>query len=80
MKKNDIGAIVIIVVIAGIISYFLASRVVGKPQNNPVQVEQVTKIAPTFPAPDSRVFNEKAIDPTVEITGSGQSTETPFTN
>lgn len=80
MKQNDIAAIVLIVAIAGIISYFVASALIGQPSNNPVQVEQVTKIAPTFPTPDSRVFNDQAIDPTVKINGNGQATEQPFTN
>jgi len=79
MKQNDIAAIVLIVAVAGIISYFVASAVVGTPKNNPVQVEQITAIGPQFPTPDPRVFNDTAIDPTVKINGSGQSTE-PFTN
>lgn len=80
MKKNDIAAIVLIVAIAGVVSYFIANAVVGKPSNDPVQVEQVTSIGPTFPAPDSRVFNSNAVDPTVEIEGDGQSTQQPFAN
>jgi hypothetical protein len=80
MKKNDIAALVLIVAITGVIAYVVANAVIGKPQNNPVQVEQVTPIAPNFPSPDPRVFNDQAIDPTVEITGSGQSADKPFTN
>ena len=80
MKKNDVAAIILIVAIAGVFSYFIASAVIGKPKNNPIQVEQVTPIGSTFPTPDSRVFNENAVDPTVEISGDGQSTDKPFTN
>ncbi len=80
MKKNDIAAIVIIVAIAGVFSYFIANAIIGKPNNNPVQVEQITPIGGSFPTPDPRVFNEKAIDPTVEINGDGQSTNQPFAN
>ena len=80
MKKNDIAAIVLIVAIAGVIAYFIADAVIGKPANNPVQVEQVTSIAPNFPTPDSRVFNDKAVDPTVEVNGDGQSADQPFSN
>lgn len=80
MKQNDILAMVLIVAIAGIISYFVANTVVGSPKNNPVEIEQVTAIQGQFPAPDSRVFNDKAVDPTVEINGDGQSSDQPFTN
>lgn len=80
MKQNDIAAIVLIVAIAGVIAYFVASTVVGRPENNPVQVEQVTPIGATFPAPDSRIFNDKAIDATVEIQGGGENTNQLFNN
>ena len=78
MKQNDIAALVLLVAIVGVVSYFVANAVVGQPKNNPVQVEQVTAVGPTFPKPDPRVFNDQAIDPTVKIDGSGPSTE-PFT-
>lgn len=80
MKQNDIAALVIIVAVAGVIAYFTSSAVIGTPQNDPVQVEKVTPINDSFPIPDERVFNEKAIDPTVEIRGGGTSPDTPFTN
>lgn len=80
MKKNDIAAIILIVAVAGVFSYFIANALIGKPKNNPVEVEQVTPIGPNFPTPDSRVFNDQAIDPTVEINQDGQSTGQPFTN
>lgn len=78
MKKNDIAIVIVIVAVAGVVSYFLANAVIGRPNNNPVEVEQVTPIAPNFPAPDSRVFNSNGIDPTVEIDGDGQSAGQPF--
>lgn len=80
MKKSDLAAIVLLVAISGVIAYIIAGAVIGEPKNNPVQVEKVTKIGPSFPAPDGRIFNEKAIDPTVEIQGSGQATDKPFGN
>jgi hypothetical protein len=80
MKKNDIAAVIVIVAIAGVFSYVIANAVIGKPANNPVQVEQVSPIGSTFPSPDTRVFNEQAVDPTVEINGGGQATDRPFAN
>lgn len=80
MKQNDIATIVLIVAIAGVISYFVANTVIGSPQNDAVQVEQVTPISATFPAPDSRIFNDKSIDATVEIQGGGENTDRVFDN
>lgn len=80
MKKNDIAAIILIVAIAGVLSYFIANALIGAPENDPVQIENVTPIGSSFPTPDDRVFGTEAIDPTVEIEGSGESAEQPFTN
>lgn len=80
MKQNDIAAIVLIAAIAGVIAYFVASAVIGSPQNNPVSVEQVTPISASFEAPDQRIFNDKSVDATVEIQGSGENTNQVFNN
>lgn len=79
MKQNDIAALVLIVVFAGIASYFAASKIIGTPSNNPVVIERPAKIESAFAAPDERVFNDKAIDPTVDITG-GDTTDDPQFN
>lgn len=80
MKKNDIVAVLLIVAVAGVISYFIANALIKQPQNDPVKVEKVTPVGATFPTPDARVFNDKAIDPTVEISGDGQVSSQPFDN
>lgn len=78
MKQNDIAAIVLIAAVAGVISYFVANSLIGSPQNNPVQVEQVTPISANFSTPDSRIFNDKAVDATVEIQNNGANTNQVF--
>ena len=78
MKKNDIASLFLIAAISGVIAYFTANAVIGQPKNNPVQVEKVTPIGESFPQPDSRIFNDKAIDPTVEINGDGPQSNNPF--
>lgn len=80
MKKNDLAAIILIAVFAAIIAYFIANSLIGKPQNDPVEVEQVTTIQANYIAPDSRIFNEKSVDPTVEIKGGSKANEKPFSN
>lgn len=78
MKQNDIAALVLIVVFAGVLSYFAASKIIGVPSNNPVSIERPVEIESSFAAPDKRVFNDKSIDPTVEITGGDTSDDAPF--
>lgn len=80
MKKNDLAAIILIVAIALIGSWILANTLIGQPKNAPVQVEKVEPIASDFPKPDDRVFNDKAVDPTVEIINSDGKTDQPFNN
>ncbi len=80
MKKNDIAAIVLIVMFALVLSYFGANALIGSPETNPVQVEEVTPVEATFKAPDSRIFNERSIDPTVEIKNNDSATNRPFSN
>ncbi len=80
MKQNDLAAIVLIVALAGVISFFVANTIIGNPKNDPVQVESVTPISSTFPAPDNRVFNDKSIDATVEIQGGGEISDRVFEN
>lgn len=80
MKQNDIAALVLIVAITAVVAYFGANALIGTPQNDPVEIEKVAPISESFAAPDSRVFNDQALDPTVEIEGDGPSTDTPFTN
>ncbi len=79
MKKNDILAVVVIALFAAVFAFVGANYFIGSPQNNPVEVEQVTAIKPEFATPDARIFNDKAIDPTVTIKGS-QSSSNPFSN
>ncbi len=80
MKKNDIAAIVLIVAIAMVISYFIANSLIGQPENNPVEVEVVTPIDADFPAPDNRTFNDNSIDPTVTIAPGTPGNNQPFTD
>lgn len=80
MKKNDLAAIIIIIAISSVVAYFLADTIIGKPENAPVQVEEVKPITGTFAQPDNRIFNDQAFDPTVDIDSSGQPTNQPFGN
>ena len=64
MKQKDIALIIIIVAISGVIS-FLASRwIFARPADRQQKAEVVDIITSDFPLPDSKYFNNNAIDPT----------------
>lgn len=81
MKKNDLALLIFIIAITLLLSYFVAKAVIGEPKSKPVQVDKVVSIKSDYPTPDARVFNDKAIDPTVNISIGGQKANNdPFTS
>lgn len=73
MKKTDIAMIILIASVGVIIAYFVAASIpfLRLPEKG-VQVETISKIEPEVTEPSEKVFNESAINPTVEvIVGSG---------
>ncbi|OGL22667.1 hypothetical protein A2707_05135 [Candidatus Saccharibacteria bacterium RIFCSPHIGHO2_01_FULL_45_15] len=67
MKNTDIAAIILIASLSMLVAYFVADAVIGKPSSESVKVKTVDAISPSVVAPDSTVFNEDAINPTVEV-------------
>lgn len=78
MKKNDIALIILIVSISLVISFFIGKAIIGDPKNNPVKVEVVNAISAEMPAPDPKIFNDNALDPTQTITIGGGNKDQPF--
>ena len=73
MKKTDIAMLILIASVGVIIAYFIAINLpfLRLPENG-VKVQTTTKITPDIKEPSDKVFNEQAINPTVEvIVGSG---------
>lgn len=78
MKKKDIALIVVIAVLAGITSLIIARVVFAKPAARAQKVEVVEAISTDFPAPDTRYFNVRSINPTQLIRITENSNQTPF--
>ena len=78
MKQKDIAVVIVIVVIGGIISFFVSGWVFGG-EKAVLSTTVVDPIAVDFPTPDERYFNPNSIDPTriIEIgdNATGQSTD-----
>ncbi len=80
MKQRDIALIVLIVAIAGVISFFISKQIFASPKNRQQPVAVVQPITTDFPKPDSRYFNSQAFDPTQLITIGQNANPNPFSN
>jgi hypothetical protein len=79
MKQQDIAIVIIVVFFAGIFSFFLSTKfIVGG--NEKLNAETVAPVTSEFSVPDKKVFNEKAINPTVKIEIKPGENNQPFAN
>ncbi len=78
MKKSDWAAIILIVALVGIASYFVVGALMPSPSENPQSVPIATEITSDIVEPSKEIFNADAINPTVRITIGNQSDERPF--
>ncbi len=75
MKKTDIAMIVLVASVGVLIAYFIAINIpfLKLPENG-LKVQTIRKISSEVDKPSEKVFNDKAINPTVEvIVGGGDS-------
>lgn len=78
MKQKDVVLLIIVVFVSVVVSIVASSLVFKTPTGQSEQVDVVPVISSSFPKPDSRYFNNQAIDPTQIITiGNGNNTN-PF--
>jgi len=67
MKRSDIAAIILIASISIGVAYLAASAIIGKPSSESVNVKTAAKISSDITQPDTGIFNDNAINPTVEV-------------
>lgn len=67
MKKTDIALIILISGISIGLSWFLAGKIFGNPNNDVKNISYIDPISATLDQPDVETFNPKAIDPVVEV-------------
>lgn len=67
MKKTEIATIVLIASISVIVAYFITQSLLGGITNESVKVKTIDRIDSTFEQPSKDVFNDDAINPTVEV-------------
>lgn len=77
MKKTDIAMIILIASVSVLVAYFVAKGIFGDNANQSVKVKTIDPISSQLVQPDTTVFNSSAINPTVEVTIGGSSSNTP---
>ncbi len=80
MKKSDLTLIISITIVAVVIAVFVGNGFITTPKNRSQKVEVVDRFNTNFPAPDVRVFNDKALDPTKDIKIGPTTNDQPFKN
>ena len=77
MKRTDIAMIIFIASISIIGSYLVAKTIIGDARSEAVTVKTVDAISQEVSEPDERIFNEDAVNPTVEVYIGGEGGQ-PF--
>lgn len=78
MKQKDLGIIIAVIIVSGIFSYILCSKLISPPSNRQQKVEVVEAIGSDFKIPDAAIFNANAINPTKLIEIGPNSNNQPF--
>lgn len=66
MKKNDIATLIFIVTISFMIAWFAANAIVPEDSEKSTKISVVDLISPDIESPDKRIFNQDAINPTID--------------
>lgn len=76
MKKTDIAMLVLIASMSVLIAYFVANSIpfLKGGAGEPISVKYADEITSVVEDPDPRIFNDRAINPTVEVTIGGRTT------
>jgi hypothetical protein len=84
MKKQDFLIIFAVVVMAGMLTYFVAGKFISSPKNRQAKVQQVAKVQSSLKRPIDddtlkQVFVKDALNITQDISiGDGSGNGTPF--
>ncbi len=78
MKLKDWGVIGVVVLIAGVVSFFVSNLILGGQRAPRLKVEVVEPISSNFPLPNTKYFNENSLNPTQEIKIGEDNNNTPF--
>lgn len=75
MKRTEIAMIVLVASLAMMLTFTLVQSIFGSMVKQSVEVEKATVITDGLSTPAKRIFNEHAINPTVEVCVEASSEE-----
>jgi hypothetical protein len=78
MKQKDIAVLLIIIFIAGAISFVVAGDLFSNSADTHQKAPVVDVINPDFPLPSAKYFNSNSIDPTQLIVIGNSNNTNPF--
>lgn len=78
MKKTDIAMLVFVVALSGLVTYLIASALMGGSKQYSAQITEVEAISDMVVQPNSSVFNKEAINPAIQIKVGDSSNQQPF--
>lgn len=78
MKRSDIAVIILLVSLSLMFGYFVGGAVFSKNEPRTEKVQAAEAITAEVQVPDGRIFNEKAINPTVQVNIGESANQKPF--
>lgn len=78
MKQKDIATIIIVAAVAGVAALIISNLFLASDSQLATEVEVVEPISAEFPTPDSRYFNDDAVNPTQLIRIEENQNKNPF--
>jgi hypothetical protein len=78
MKKKDALLIVVVAITAGVMALVISRIFLSAPKHLQQEVEVVEPISAEFKTPDTRIFNDQAINPTRLIRIGENQNQNPF--
>lgn len=79
MKQKDIALILVLVFISGVISFVISGWIFARPADREQKAEIVDVVRSEFIPPNTKYFNNKAVNPTQLIKIGDSNNPNPFT-
>lgn len=80
MKKNEIALLILIIAVSVGIAYAVGQSIFGNVTTKKVEVETAKPISADVTSPSEFIFNDKAINPTVQVRIGDPNNQQPFGN
>lgn len=67
MKQSDLITIIIMGVSGVLVSFFAVNAILGNPSDKTKEIKNIEVVSADLAEPDPEIFNEDAINPTIEV-------------